>query len=87
MLIFLKKEKKVWLLAGIIIFFLLGGINPSSFSEAAQEETIYSLQESLIRASEKVAPAVVNIRTVQLTADLFFNIVPREGQGFSPMNM
>jgi len=81
MLIFLKKEKKVWLLAGIIIFFLLGGINPSSFSEAAQEETIYSLQESLIRASEKVAPAVVNIRTVQLTADLFFNIVPREGQG------
>ena len=40
-----------------------------------------SFQQTLIEASEKVAPAVVNIRVVQLSRDYFFNLVPQQGQG------
>ena len=80
MIAFLKKEKRVGLLV-VTLIFLLVGINLASFSEVAEEVTAYSLQETLIRASEKVALAVVNIRSIQLTYDSFFRVVPREGQG------
>jgi len=80
MVIFLEKEKRAWSLALTTILFILG-VNLSSYSEITQEEIVRSLQESLIRASEEVAPAVVNIRTVQPSEDFFFRIVPREGQG------
>jgi len=84
MIRFLKKEKRAWWLGLVVVLFLLGillGKNLGSFSEANQEETPFSVQEHLIRASEEVGPTVVNIRTVQLTRDSFFRIVPREGQG------
>ena len=83
MVTLLKKEKSAWLLVVIVILFLFG-INPSSFSEVTEEGVVRSLQETLIRASEEVAPAVVNIRIIQLTVedyDSFFNVVPRGGQG------
>jgi len=88
MITFLKEEKRVWWLALVVILFLVGillGKNLGSVSEVTQEvtheEITISLEESLIRASEKVSPAVVNIRTVQLARDSFFRTVPREGQG------
>lgn len=88
MISFIKKGKRVWWLALVVILFPLGillGKNLGSVSEVTQEvtheEITISLEESLIRASEEVGPAVVNIRTVQLTRDSFFRIVPREGQG------
>jgi len=80
MVTLLKKEKRVWLLVVIVILFLLG-INLSSFSEVTERGVAPSLQETLIQASEEVAPAVVNIRIIQFTYDSFFRVVPREGQG------
>lgn len=80
MFIFSGKSKKVWLLVGIALFFL-GAINTGSFCEKTPRETVYSLQETLTNIAEKVAPAVVNIRTVTFTRDLFFNVVPQEGLG------
>lgn len=78
---FFIKEKRSRVGLVIATFFLLGAISSLSFAEKTSEDIVYSLQESLIRASEKVSPAVVNIRTIQLSGDFFFNIVPREGQG------
>ena len=75
-----QKEKRV-LLIGIMVILVLFGINHSSFSEVTEGEIVHSLQETLIQASEEVAPAVVNIRTVRLTYDSFFRVVPRGGQG------
>lgn len=73
------KRVKILLLLEVALFIIFGGLN---FSLAADKnDIVHSLQESLISASQKVAPAVVNIRTIQLTEDFFFNIVPREGQG------
>lgn len=80
MLNFLRKGRGGWLLAGIVLLFL-GGMSTGSFSEGTQEQIAYSLQQTLIQASEKVIPAVVNVRIVQLTHDMFYNVVPRKGLG------
>ena len=80
MVTLLKKEKRVWVLGTGVILFLLG-INLSSFSEVTEGGVVHSLQETLIQVSEEVAPAVVNIRTIQFTYDSLFGVVPRGGQG------
>ncbi|GAH10088.1 unnamed protein product, partial [marine sediment metagenome] len=46
-----------------------------------QEEAVLFLQNTIIEASSKVAPAVVNITTVRIGADFFFNPVPQRGLG------
>lgn len=73
------KRKNLYL-AGFFILSMAGWAFSASYALTG-EEIFALLQQSIIEASEKVAPAVVNIRTVQLTQDFFFNIVPREGQG------
>ena len=76
------KKKMVGPWVGLVLsILLLAGSSQVSFPEATGPDIIQALQESLIKASEKVAPAVVNIRTVQFTTDFLFNIVPQEGQG------
>ena len=80
MITFLEREKRAWLLGVATVLFLLGTALGAS-SEVPGEGAALSLQETLIQASEKVAPAVVNIRTVQLTYDSFFRVVPGKGQG------
>jgi len=77
---FLKREKKAWFLGVATVLFLLG-IAFTSSSEVRGEGVALSFQETLIQASEKVAPAVVNIRIVQFSYDSFFRVVPRQGQG------
>ena len=81
MLGYFFQKVRVLVLIGIV-FLLVGGLSLNCCSAAGeQEEIIYSVQESIIEASEKVAPAVANIRTVRFTYDSFFRVVPREGQG------
>lgn len=80
MITFGGREKKAWLLGIATVVFLLGTALGAS-SEATERGDALSLQETLIQASEKVAPAVVNIRIVRLTYDSFFRVVPGQGQG------
>lgn len=77
---FFKKVNRVCIVVVISTIFL-AVTNVASFSQENPEQLIYSLQESIVQASEKVSPAVVNIRTVRFTQDFFFNIVPQEGLG------
>ncbi|MBE0478856.1 trypsin-like peptidase domain-containing protein [Candidatus Aerophobetes bacterium] len=56
-------------------------LHVTSVPAESPEQLIYSLQESIVQASEKVSPTVVNIRTVRFTQDFFFNIIPQEGLG------
>lgn len=72
---------RILVVIGIVLLLVSGLSLDCSLAADQQEEVIYSLQESIIQASEKVAPAVANIRIVQFTYDSFFRIVPREGQG------
>lgn len=76
----LKKRKEVWVAAVIVALFVLG-INLSSLPGPSERDTVNSLQEIVIRASEKVGPAVVNIQTVQLIRSRFFGTVYQQGQG------
>ncbi len=80
MVTFLEREKRAWLLGIATVLFLLGTALGTS-SEVPAEAATLSLQETVIQASEKVAPAVVNIRIVLLTYDSFFRVVPGQGQG------
>lgn len=77
----LLKQNKIWLLIGVILLLtsISGGVR--SLAASNPQESIQALEEDLIQASEEVTPAVVNIRTIQLTGEFFFNVVPREGQG------
>jgi serine protease Do len=78
---FLKKEKRVLLLEIMMVLFFLLGVNLAASPQITGQEIVNALQQTVIQASDKVAPAVVNIRIVQLTYDSFFNVVPQEGQG------
>lgn len=77
---FLKKEKRVLLLEIMMVLLFLLGVNLAASSEITGQEIVNALQQTIIQASDKVAPAVVNIRTVQFTYDSFFNVIPQEGQ-------
>ncbi|MFQ6067284.1 MAG: S1C family serine protease [bacterium] len=46
-----------------------------------QKEAVSFLQNTIIEASGKVAPAVVNITTVGIGVDFFFNPIPQRGLG------
>ncbi|MFQ5835300.1 MAG: S1C family serine protease [bacterium] len=46
-----------------------------------QKEVVSFLQDTIIEASSKVAPAVVSISTVRVVADFFFNPIPQRGLG------
>jgi len=47
----------------------------------SEEDTLPALEREIIKISERVKPAVVNISTVRIVADFFFNLVPQEGVG------
>lgn len=47
----------------------------------SQKDIVSALQDAIIEASSKVAPAVVNITTVRIGADFFFNPIPQRGLG------
>ncbi len=76
----LRKGWRVGLVVGMVAL-ALGVVSAVVFSEGTGEPTVSSLQKTLIQASEDVAPAVVNVRVVQLTYDMFLNVVPQEGLG------
>ncbi len=46
-----------------------------------QKEVVSFLQDTIIEASRKVAPAVVNISTVRIGADFLFTPIPQRGLG------
>lgn len=64
-----------------MVALALGVVSVAVFSEGTGEPTVSSFKKTLIQASEDVAPAVVNVRVVQLTYDMFLNVVPQEGLG------
>jgi len=78
-MLFSKKNRGL-LLGGIFLFFL-GVISTSSFSQQTPQDMVFFLQKAITQVAEKVTPAVVNIRTIKFTQDIFFNIVPQEGLG------
>ena len=47
----------------------------------SEEGALPALEREIIKVSERVKPAVVNISTVRIVADFFFNLVPQEGVG------
>jgi len=61
---------------------LLYASGSSQSTLSSEEEISLSiLQETVIRVSEKVTPAVVNITTVRIGVDFFLNPVPQQGLG------
>ena len=86
----IKLKRRSYLFAGVLIlivavFVIINlSINPSLQAKNPpenQEEAVSFLQNTIIEASSKVAPAVVNITTVRVGADFFFNPIPQRGLG------
>jgi len=86
----LKLKRRYYLLAGALIFivavFVLINLSIKASHEAKnppqnQKEAVSFLQNTIIEASSKVAPAVVNISTFRIAADFFFNPIPQRGLG------
>lgn len=86
----IKLRRRSYLFAGalILIVAVLVIINLSIKASLQaknppenQKEAVAFLQNTIIEASSKVAPAVVNITTVRVGADFFFNPVPQRGLG------
>jgi serine protease Do len=86
----IKLKRRSYLFAGVLI--LIGAvfviltlfINDSLRAKNPpenQKEVVSFLQDTIIAASRKVEPAVVNISTVRVVADFFFNPVPQRGLG------
>ena len=70
----------------IVLFGLRAGEFPAyanSFRDTleSEEDALPALEREIIKISERVKPAVVNISTVRIVADFFFNLVPQEGVG------
>jgi S1-C subfamily serine protease len=85
-----KSKRRIYSVGGalILIVAVLVIINLSinTSQEAknppqAQREVVSFLQDTIIEASSKVTPAVVNISTVRVIADFFFNPIPQRGLG------
>jgi len=55
--------------------------NPFRDTLESEEDALPALEREIIKISERVKPAVVNISTVRIVADFFFNLVPQEGVG------
>lgn len=55
--------------------------NPFRNTLESEEDALPALEREIIKISERVKPAVVNISTVRIVADFFFNLVPQEGVG------
>ncbi len=51
MLTFSRKEKRVWLVTGVVVLLVLG-ISQGVFSQGTHEKSGLSLQEAVTRASE-----------------------------------
>ncbi len=86
----IKLKRRYYLLAGALIFivavFVLINLSAQTSPKAKnppqnQKEVVSFLQNTIIEASSKVSPAVVNISTVRIAADFFFNPIPQRGLG------
>ena len=85
-----KLKRRSYLLAGTLIFivavFVMVSLSIKASHEAKnppenQQEVVSFLQDTIIGASRKVEPSVVNITTVRVVADFFFNPIPQRGLG------
>ena len=86
----LKLKRRYYLFARALIFivavFVLINLSINDSLQAKnppenQKELVSALQNAIIGASSKVAPAVVSISTVRIVADFFFNPIPQRGLG------
>ena len=86
----IKLKRRSYLLAGTLILivavFVIINLSTKASHEAKnppenQKELVSFLQDTIIGASGKVAPAVVNISTVRIIADFLFAPIPQRGLG------
>ena len=73
----MERNKKVKLSRAVLISLIVAlFVTPISMAQASTED-----EQNNIEVYEAAAPGVVNITTISVERDFFFNIVPRQGAG------